>query len=132
MLPVVQLKEEKVELLKKNKLGNMWKEMIVSQYESHSSLRNKENSAKNLSQYGRCSGLDSNFIPPSRMHFTHRQTYESQNDQGRVVSVPARKEIFLHPQSIQAGFGYTHPQIQRKRDCLLKFDNETSRTQHTV
>jgi len=77
MLPVVQLKEEMVELLKKNKLGNMWKNAIVSQYESHSSLRNKENNAKNLSQYGRCSALDSNFIPPLRMRFTHRQTYES-------------------------------------------------------
>jgi len=89
MLPIVQFKEETAELLKKNKLRNMWKNANVSQYEPHSSLRNKENKAKNLSQYGRCSALDSNFIPPLRMRFTHRQTYESQNDQGRVVSVPA-------------------------------------------
>lgn len=51
MLPVVQLKEERVELLIKNKLGNVWKEAIISQYESHSSVRNMENNAKNLSQY---------------------------------------------------------------------------------
>jgi len=80
----------------------------------------------------RCSGLDSNFIPPSRIHFTHRQTYESQNDQGRVVLVPVGKEIFLHSQSVHAGSGFTHPHIQRERDFWLKFDPEASRTQHTV
>jgi hypothetical protein len=122
MLSVVHLKEETVELLTKNKVGNIWKEAIVSQYESHPSLRNKENNAKNLSQYGRCSVLDSNFIPPSRIHFTHRQTYESQNDQGRVVLVPAGKQIFLHSQSVQADSGFTHPNIQREGDLRLKFN----------
>jgi hypothetical protein len=116
----------------KNKVGNIWKDAIVSLYESHSSLRNKENNAKNLSQYGRCSVSDSNFIPPSRIHFTHRQTYESQNDQGRVVLVPAGKEIFLHYQSVQADSGFTHPHIQREGDFWLKFDPKASRTQHTV
>ena len=47
------------------------------------------------------------------MHFTRRQTYESQNDQGRVVLVPVGEEIFLHSQSVQDGSGFTHPHIQR-------------------
>jgi hypothetical protein len=53
MLSVVQLQEETVQLLTKNKQENMWKESMLSQYELHSSLRNKEKKTrKNLSQYG--------------------------------------------------------------------------------
>jgi hypothetical protein len=105
---------------------------MVSQYESHSSLRNKEKNAKNLSQYGWCFSLDTNLIPLSRMHFTHRQTYESQNDQGRVVQVPSGEDIFLHSQSVQTGPGFTQPHLQRERDFWLKFNTETTRTQHNV
>lgn len=109
----------------------MLKEAMVSQYESHSSLRNKEKNAKNLSQYCWCFSLDTNFIPLCvSMHFTHRQTYESQNDQGRVVQVPSGKDIFLHSQRVhQTALG--SPSLAFNEN-VTSGSNSTPNLQHTT